>query len=186
MEEVYIGERKESTVWQPRPADPQLEAEFLSRLMVKLGAKDEEAKAAVATAAAAAGRRRAGRAPACSPTGSRPDAAGRRRLRPRLAPGRPGARSQRLHGRGPRPRARACTSCATSTRPSPAARSRASSAKLFSFGKKDDGTGLAKYRVKVTGEGNATSTVAVLDSQGKPETGEAGKRIVGLLLEDLK
>ena len=30
--------------------------------------------------------------------------------------------------------------------------------------------GLAKYRVKVNAEGNATSTVAVLDSQGKPET----------------
>jgi hypothetical protein len=28
--------------------------------------------------------------------------------------------------------------------------------------------------------------VAVLDSQGKPETGEAGKRIVNLLLEDLR
>jgi outer membrane protein assembly factor BamC len=58
-------------------------------------------------------------------------------------------------------------------------------AKLFTFGKKDD-SGLAKYRVKVTAEGGATSTVAVLDSTGKPESGEAGKRIVGLLLDDLK
>jgi outer membrane protein assembly factor BamC len=58
-------------------------------------------------------------------------------------------------------------------------------AKMFSFGKKDDGAGLAKYRVKVTAEGSATSTVAVLDSQGKPENGEAGKRIVSLLLDDL-
>jgi outer membrane protein assembly factor BamC len=44
---------------------------------------------------------------------------------------------------------------------------------------------LAKYRVKVASEGT-TSTVAVLDSQGQPETGEAGKRIVTLLLEDLR
>jgi len=50
MQEVYSGERKDSTVWQPRAADPQLEAEFLSRLMVKLGAKDEVAKTAVAQA----------------------------------------------------------------------------------------------------------------------------------------
>jgi len=50
MQEVYSSERKDSTVWQPRPADPQLEAEFLSRLMVKLGAKDEVAKSAVAQA----------------------------------------------------------------------------------------------------------------------------------------
>jgi len=58
--------------------------------------------------------------------------------------------------------------------------------KLFSFGrKKPDDTVLAKYRVKVSSEG-ATSTVAVLDSQGQPELGEAGKRIVTLLLEDLR
>ena len=56
--------------------------------------------------------------------------------------------------------------------------------RLFSGSKKND-AGLAKYRVKVTAEGNA-STVAVLDSQGKTETGEAGKRIVNLLLEDLR
>ena len=145
------------TVWQPRPTDPQLEAEFLARLMVKLGAKDEEAKAAVATAPPP--RRRARRrAPACSTDQPGADAAGRRRLRPRLAPRRPGARSQRLHGRGPRPRRRACTSCATSTRRSPAREEPGFFAKLFSFGKKDDGAGLAKYRVKVTGEGNASST----------------------------
>src|SRR6185295_5536698 len=59
-------------------------------------------------------------------------------------------------------------------------------AKLFSFGKKDEGSSLAKYRVKVTSEGSSSSTVAVQDSTGKPESGEAGKRIVELLLEDLK
>ena len=53
MVEVYVGERKDATVWQPRPTDPQLEAEFLARLMVKLGAKDEQARAVVAAAAAA-------------------------------------------------------------------------------------------------------------------------------------
>ena len=42
-----------------------------------------------------------------------------------------------------------------------------------------------KYRVKVASEGT-TSTVSVLDSQGGPENGEAGKRIASLLLDDLK
>ena len=37
MEEVYSNTRKDQTIWQPRPADPELEAEFLRRLMVKLG-----------------------------------------------------------------------------------------------------------------------------------------------------
>ncbi|MCZ8254576.1 MAG: outer membrane protein assembly factor BamC [Polaromonas sp.] len=38
----------DSTVWQPRPADPELEAEFLRRLMVKLGVTQEQSKALVA------------------------------------------------------------------------------------------------------------------------------------------
>jgi outer membrane protein assembly factor BamC len=39
--------------WAPRPADPELEVEFLRRLMVKLGASAEQANAAVAGAAIA-------------------------------------------------------------------------------------------------------------------------------------
>ena len=50
MIEVYEGTRKESTVWQPRPTDPELEAEFLARFMVSLGAKEEVARTAVAAA----------------------------------------------------------------------------------------------------------------------------------------
>ena len=41
----------DSTVWQPRPADPELEAEFLRRLMVKLGVSQEQSKALVAAGA---------------------------------------------------------------------------------------------------------------------------------------
>ena len=37
------------TVWQPRPIDPGLEAEFLQRLMVKLGAQEDKAKQLAAT-----------------------------------------------------------------------------------------------------------------------------------------
>jgi outer membrane protein assembly factor BamC len=46
--EVYAGENKTNTVWQPRPTDPELEAEFLRRLMVKLGVSQEQSKALVA------------------------------------------------------------------------------------------------------------------------------------------
>ena len=48
MVEVYTSDKKDQTVWQPRPADPELEAEFLRRLMVKLGVAQEQAKALVA------------------------------------------------------------------------------------------------------------------------------------------
>ena len=50
MIEVYTTEGKDKTVWQPRPPDPELEAEFLRRLMVRLGAQEEKAKQLVATA----------------------------------------------------------------------------------------------------------------------------------------
>ena len=51
MEEVYSSARRDSTVWQPRARDPELEAEFMRRMMVKLGVSQEPAKAALATAA---------------------------------------------------------------------------------------------------------------------------------------
>ena len=54
MMEIYVNELKDRTVWQPRPSDPELEAEFLSRLMVKLGAKEDAARTAVAAAAPSA------------------------------------------------------------------------------------------------------------------------------------
>lgn len=52
MIEVYSNTTKDQTVWQPRAADPELETEFLRRLMVRLGVSQEQSKAVVATAAA--------------------------------------------------------------------------------------------------------------------------------------
>jgi len=48
MEEVYTSSTRESTVWQPRARNPELEIEFLRRLMVKLGVSEEQSKALVA------------------------------------------------------------------------------------------------------------------------------------------
>ena len=57
MVEVYTDTHaRTQTVWQPRPSDPELEAEFLRRLMVKLGVAQEQSKALVAAAAAVANR----------------------------------------------------------------------------------------------------------------------------------
>jgi outer membrane protein assembly factor BamC len=52
MVEVYDSIQRVSTVWQARPTDPELEAEFLTRLMVRLGAKEEVARTTVANASA--------------------------------------------------------------------------------------------------------------------------------------
>jgi len=54
MQEVYTISQNRSegqtgqTYWQPRPSDPGLEAEFLRRLMVRLGSSDERSKVAAA------------------------------------------------------------------------------------------------------------------------------------------
>lgn len=53
-EQVVRGAQKDDIQWTLRPSDPQLEAEFLSRLMVRLGSASAEAQAAVAAAQQAA------------------------------------------------------------------------------------------------------------------------------------
>ena len=179
MEEIYTNALKDNTAWQPRPADPQLEAEFLSRLMVRLGVREETAKADVAATPA-------------------PQA------RARILDGQPGAalqvddnfeRAWRRVGlaldRGgftveDRDRAQGLYFVRYVD---PAKTMKSDSgffSKLFSFGSKDGAAGgPARYRVAVKGEGDR-STVAVLNAQGAPDGGEVGKRIVALLVEDLK
>jgi outer membrane protein assembly factor BamC len=44
MEEVYTSSSKDDTRWQPRKADPDLEAEMLRRLMVRFGVQEARAK----------------------------------------------------------------------------------------------------------------------------------------------
>jgi outer membrane protein assembly factor BamC len=47
MSEEYKDQSKTGTIWIPRASDPELEAEFLSRLMIKLGVSAESAKASI-------------------------------------------------------------------------------------------------------------------------------------------
>lgn len=49
MKEDYADQVKSTTIWQPRPSDSELEAEFLTRLMVKLGVSGKQASAVVAS-----------------------------------------------------------------------------------------------------------------------------------------
>lgn len=45
--EDYANEARTTLVWKPRPVDPELEVEFLKRLMVRLGGTPESANAAL-------------------------------------------------------------------------------------------------------------------------------------------
>lgn len=49
MDEVVVGGSTERTVWQPRSSDPDLEAEMLSRLMIRFGVEKERAKLELTT-----------------------------------------------------------------------------------------------------------------------------------------
>ncbi len=177
MEEVYSNAAKDSTAWQARAADPQLEAEFLSRLMLRLGAKEELAKpAAIAAAPAAAARARVldGQASALQVD----DAFDRAWRRVGLALDRSGFTVE------DRDRAQGLyfvryVDPALMGREEPGF-----FGKLFGA-KADNAGGPSRYRVLVKGDGDR-STVSVLNSQGAPEGGDAGKRIVSLLVDDLK
>ena len=59
LEEFYTTDLKDSTAWRARNNDPQLEAEILTKLMVRLGSKEDGAKAAVANATEPPARARA-------------------------------------------------------------------------------------------------------------------------------
>lgn len=47
MEEVFVSEGHDQTRWQPRPSDPEMEAEMLRRLMVRFGAEEARADAQI-------------------------------------------------------------------------------------------------------------------------------------------
>jgi len=49
MVEVIEGGNLNRSIWQPRPADPDLEAEMLSRLMIRFGVEEHKAKIELAT-----------------------------------------------------------------------------------------------------------------------------------------
>ena len=180
MIEVYRGDRKDNTVWQPRLADPQLEGEMLSRLMLKLGATEEVAKTARTTTDGSVPMARARIVTGLpSATLQVDDGFDRAWRRVGVALDRSGFtvvdrdRAQGLY-------------FVRYVDPAFAGKEEPNFfSKLFSFGKKEDPGALLRYRVAVKGEGDR-STVSVLNGQGAPENGDTGKRITTLLLEELK
>lgn len=175
--EVYRGQLKETTGWEARPADESLEVEFLSRLLVRLGVKEEQAKAVVANPNTAPAKARVleGRPEAALQVDDSFDRAWRR---VGLALDRSGFTVE------DRDRAQGLyfvryVDPALAGQEEPGFLSR-----LFG-GDKPENTGPARYRVAIKGDGSS-SIVSVLDAQGAPESGDAGKRIVALLVEELK
>lgn len=162
------------TIWQPRPSDPELEAEFLRRLMVKLGVNQEQSKAMVAGEATRSTSRIAN--VNGTPVVQIDEDFDRAWRRVGLALDRTGFTVE------DRDRAQG-TYFVRYVEPTPDKKEPGFLAKLFS----GSGPNVAplKYRIAVKGQGNAT-TVSVLNAQGAAEASANAQRIVQVIADDLK
>jgi outer membrane protein assembly factor BamC len=174
MAEVYTADRTNQTVWQPRAADPELEAEFLRRLMVKLGVSQEQSKALVANSAPKP-------VAVVSSVNGQPvvqleEGFDRAWRRTGLALDRTGFtvedrdRKQGIYF--------VRYQSLTSENSEPGFFS-----KMFSGAKKANEA--TKYRISVNSQGE-TSTVSVLDADGNPESSATAQRIVKVIADDIK
>ena len=180
MEEIVTGAKGgvastgDSTVWQPRATDPELEAEFLRRLMVKLGVTQEQSKVLIA----------AGAAPQTSrvamvnnlPVVQLDEGFDRAWRRVGLALDRTGFTVEdRDRSQG--------TYFVRYVEPVTNKSEPGLFSKLFSGAAATPKP--LKYRINVKGEGDKT-TVSVLNEQGAPESSANAQRIVKVIADDLK
>lgn len=179
MVEVVTGGKAggagDSTIWQPRPADPELEAEFLRRLMVKLGVTQEQSKALVAAGVSTAQTSRVA-AVNNLPVVQIDEGFERAWRRVGLALDRTGFTVEdRDRSQG--------TYFVRYVEPLTDKREPGFFSKLFS--------GSApvvkplKYRISLKSQGEST-TVSVLNEQGAPESSANAQRIVQVIADDLK
>ncbi|MEO5659775.1 MAG: outer membrane protein assembly factor BamC [Polaromonas sp.] len=180
MEEVVTGGKGgsnsgDSTVWQPRASDPELEAEFLRRLMVKLGVTQEQSKALVAAGATPQQTSRVATVNNL-PVVQMDEGFERAWRRVGLALDRTGFTVEdRDRSQG--------TYFVRYVEPVTNKSEPGFFSKLFS------GSASAvpplKYRITLKGEGEKT-TVSVLNAQGAPESSANAQRIVQVIADDLK
>jgi outer membrane protein assembly factor BamC len=174
MIETVTTKDSGSTIWQPRPEDPELEAEFLRRLMVKLGVSEPQAKTLVASASVpksiASISTESGQPVVRIEEGF--ESAWRR---VGLALDRTGFTVEDRDRKQGIYFVRYVPLNSDNTEPG-------FFSKLFSSSKD---TNAAKYQIAVRSAGNVT-TVSVLDMKGAPETSVSAQRIVKVIADDIK
>lgn len=188
MVEVYTSTAKDATKWQPRAADPEMEAEMLARLAQRFESTFNPAKPASALAAApAAAAAAAPPAPLASlvrgkdgkPTAVQVDEAFDRAWR------RVGVALDRV-GFTVEDRARdKGIYFVRYLDPDYEARAKDQQGFLTKMFGKEKPVEAPQYRVLVATEGNGTR-VTVADKSGAPETSSAGERILTLIAEQLR
>ncbi|MET0517227.1 MAG: outer membrane protein assembly factor BamC [Burkholderiaceae bacterium] len=183
MQEVYTGTQKDNTAWQPRASDPQLEGEMLSRLMLKLGAKEDVAKAEVtattpvATSAAVPQVAQKARSLSEVPNELQVNEGFERAWR-RVA------QSLDRHGFTVEDRDRnQGLFFLRYADPEQAGKEEPNFFQRLFGAKSTQAAG--RYRVQIKSEGER-STVRILDDKGQQQTNEVAKRILNLLMDDLR
>lgn len=184
MVEVYADEGKDKTMWQPRPADPELEAEMLGRLMVRLGLEEQRAKAML-TAMPAEERARLSKAADGSPRLVVTEGFDRAWRRVGLALDRVGFtvedrdRSQGVY-------------FVRYVDPDADAKARAQEgvlSKMFSAFKsnsKAPAKAGSQYRILIKTQTDNSSQVQVLTKEGGVDQSDSAQKILALLLDQLK
>lgn len=176
MVENFADSQKSRTIWQPRATDPELEIEFLRRLMVKLGANPEATKSAVnATEAKASGTQVSlfNGQPAIALS----DSLDRSWRRAGVALDRSGFTVE------DRDRAKGVY-FVRYVAPGTAAQESGFFDKLFSS--KKDVPALSRYRITLTAQGESQSLIQVMDMNGKPEEAANAERILKLMANELR
>lgn len=174
MVETVASNSSGSTVWQPRPADPELETDFLRRLMVKLGVPQEQARSAGTVTRASVARVESG--PGNQPVLQIDESFDRAWRRVGLSLDRTGFtvedrdRAQGLY-------------FVRYVEPTADKKDPGFFGRLFS--RSSSNVAPLKYRIALRSQGQGT-TVSVLNAEGAPDTSANARRIVTLIAEDLK
>jgi outer membrane protein assembly factor BamC len=199
MIEVYTTAAQDQTKWQPRPSDPELEAEILQRLLVKFDASAAAPTTTAAPATAPGAARTAAAAPSrpteapAAPQGARvvkgPDGRGewleideafdRAWRRVGLALDRGSFTVEdRDRGKG--------TYFVRYLDPDYEAKLKSEQGIFSKIFSREKPLQAPQYRVVLTTKGEAATVVTVETAEGKPERSPTGDRILGLLNEQLR
>jgi outer membrane protein assembly factor BamC len=185
MVEVYEGTQSGSdqgkgrTVWQPRAADPELEAEMLRRLMVHFGIDEARSQSLVAEKAAPP-KATITKAADTTLRLTLPEAFDRAWRRVGLALDRIGFTVE------DRDRNNGLYYVRYVDPDAEAQPEKKGILSKLAFWRSDKSTAKsAKYQVRVDGK-DAETLISVLDETGKPARSETGARIINLLYEQLK
>lgn len=181
MYEIYVSEGKDQTRWQPREADPELEAEMLRRLMVRFGSDDRRTQIEMAEAKnRPAERAKLARAANGSGALEVQESFDRAWRRVGLALDRVGFtvedrdRSKGLYF------VRYVDPESDSRNKDPGLLSK------LAFWKSSAPDPQTKYRVFVKDGGSALTSVQVLSAEGGIDQSDTGKKILALLFDQLK